>query len=172
MKNAVICLLLIAVGFLGMLAYSQDNTIREQKLSLQDLTAKLQASSTKASLDLQEKCARQARAEFKESGWEKEAMASFINHYDDELNKCFLLVTNTSPSASTPGQFLTNAILTDAFESKAFGMFMTESQKDKKYWEVKPFMCYVVAPSGEQQKCESRGEFDGMIQRYIRQNAQ
>ena len=99
-------------------------------------------------------------------------MAAFINHYDSELNKRFLLVTNTSASTSTPGQLITNAILTDAFEGKGFGMFMWASEKDKKYWEVKPFVCYVVLPSGERQGCQSRDEFDGMIQRYIGPNAQ
>lgn len=39
-----------------------------------------QILSTRANLDLQEKCARQAKVQFKNDGWADEKLAAYTNH--------------------------------------------------------------------------------------------
>jgi hypothetical protein len=58
-----------------------------------ELTAKLEAATKAANLDLQEKCAKGARDEFESQHWT--GITSFTNHYRHTLNKCFIEVKNT-----------------------------------------------------------------------------
>jgi uncharacterized membrane protein (Fun14 family) len=71
MRNIATILLVIAVAVLGLYAYSQHGALRQQQRQLQELTAKLDAAPKTASLELQEKCAKQAREEFLGLGWGK-----------------------------------------------------------------------------------------------------
>src|SRR5262245_11813911 len=47
-------------------------------------------TSNKSSLDLQEKCARQAQNTPARLGWRMESLSIFENHYNARLNKCFV----------------------------------------------------------------------------------
>jgi hypothetical protein len=89
MKSAALVLLIVAVGALGLLLYSQTVVVREQQQQIQELKARLESASKTANLDLQEKCAKQAQEAFKSDGFEKEEGALFSNHYNERLNKCF-----------------------------------------------------------------------------------
>lgn len=71
MRNAAIVLLIVSVGILGLLLYSQNVALREQRRQVQELKGKLESMSKTTSLDLQEKCAKRAREEFLNLGWEK-----------------------------------------------------------------------------------------------------
>jgi hypothetical protein len=115
---------------------------------------------------LQEKCAKRARDEFRDLGWEKDPFASFTNHYNEKLNKCFMLIENTD-AKTTPGAIYTNRGLYDAFERKSFGEYMRSTADGKKYWEAKPFVCNVTQPSGESVTCKSPDEFDELIKIYM-----
>ena len=116
--------------------------------------------------DFQERCAKQAREQFKQLGWDKEPMAGFTNHYNEKMNKCFVLIENTD-AKSSPGTIWTNVVLMDAFEGKELGLYSWHTEKDKKYWEVPPFQCEVTLPSGEKKICNSREEFDELIKVYM-----
>jgi hypothetical protein len=61
------------------------------------LNTKIDARGKTASLELQEKCSKQAREEYAENGWKKEPMASYTNHYKEKMNKCFVLIGSTTP---------------------------------------------------------------------------
>ena len=161
MKNAAIVLLIIAVTAIGIFAYYQFNLLQELKARLE------QPVSTTANLDLQQRCARQAREEFTYEGWDKQPMASFANHYNSDLNKCFLEIENTSQSNTTLDVINISKTLSDAFEGKAFAQYMWQSQKGKKYWEVPPFICTVTLPSGGEKICHSSDEFDELIKVYM-----
>jgi Tfp pilus assembly protein PilV len=91
MKPAI-ALLVLAVGVLCSLAYSQNSALHQQENQVRQLQAKLDAIPKTASIELREKCARQAREEFKLYGWDKEAMAGVVNHYDMRLDKCFMMI--------------------------------------------------------------------------------
>jgi hypothetical protein len=155
-------LLTVVVVFLIWKFRNQRATIADQQKQLTEMKTKLETRSKVSSLDLQEKCAREAFQQFKQDGWDKEPTAGFSNHYDETLNKCFVLIENTD-AKTAPGTIWTNKTLVDAFEGKMFGTYSWHTVKNKKYWEVPPFECRAVLPSGEEKICQSRAEFDELI---------
>jgi hypothetical protein len=159
MKTAAIFVLVVAVIGLGILAYFQEASLRE-------LREKVEHVPKKATLELQEKCARQARQDFIQLGWDKDPLASFSNHYNERLNKCFMLLADTDYKTAAPDVFH-NKHLEDAFEGKVFGEYSWKSQKDKGYWDVPPLECTVTLPSGEQKLCHASEEFDDLIKAYM-----
>jgi hypothetical protein len=170
MRNATIFVLVVAVGALGALgifAYHQEASLREQRLVVQQLTARLASISKTASIDLQQKCARQAREEFTRDGWESRSMAGFTNHYNSELGKCFILIGSTSDAKTPPGTVFENKSLSDAFEGKSYAEYFWHSDTVKKYWEVPPLVCRVTMPSGEERVCHSSDEFDELVKVYM-----
>ena len=84
-------MLLTAVGLCG----CNDTKIFQLEKQNKELTAKLDAVTKQSSLDLQEKCAKQARAEYNAQGMEKEQIAGFANHYNSTVDKCFMEITVT-----------------------------------------------------------------------------
>jgi hypothetical protein len=158
-KNTAIFLLAAAVVALGIFAYSRETSLRE-------LTERVDHASRKASLELQEKCARQARQDFTQLGWDKDSWANFSNHYNERLNKCFVLIESTD-AKTVPGTIFQSKHLEDAFEGKVFGDYSWHTQEGKKYWEVPPSECTVTLPSREQKVCNSSEEFDELIRTYM-----
>ena len=71
---------------------NQDKIARLDKEN-KELAVKLESVAKAASLDMQAKCAQQARVEFKV--WEKDPMADFTNHYNTKVTKCFVEITNS-----------------------------------------------------------------------------
>ena len=145
------------------LLLSACNTEKIAQLEKQnkELAAKLESASKSGILDLQEKCAKQARELFKSDGWEKEKMASFTNHYNQRLNKCFVQVESTHDGTWT------STFVADAFEGKGYGQYYWESVRGKKYWEVPPFRCKVMSLGGEETDCHSDEEFKTAMKQYM-----
>src|SRR5260370_24897783 len=106
-----------------MLLLSACNADRIAQLEKQnkELAAKLEAVSKQTSLDLQERCAKQARAEFKAEGNEKDQMTSFTNHYNARLDTCFMEVTSSAGSGKGKayGPSIYRSV-SDAFEGKSY----------------------------------------------------
>ena len=166
MKNILIVLLFGAVVALSLLAYTQHGTLSRERDQVRQLNAKLEATPKTASLDLQERCATQARREFNELGWNKYQMADFSNHYNVRLNKCFMEITNTDTRSAKP-QILTSKSLSDAFEGKVYGSYVWSTQKGKKYWEVPPLECTVTLLSGDEKVCHSSDEFNELVKQFM-----
>ncbi len=160
MKNTTIFVLLVCVGVLTLFLYSQNTALREQRRQVQELNAKLESMSKTTSLDLQGKCAKQAQEAFKLNGMEKEAMASFQNHYNTKLNKCFVQFNSHKG-------LMTFRTVVDAFEGKDYADYAWQADKVKKYWEVPPFVCRVTLLSGEEKTCRSSDEFDALVKLYM-----
>jgi hypothetical protein len=169
MRNVITLLLIVVGGMLAFIAYSQRRALQEERRLTQQLTTKLSATSTTASLDLQEKCANQAREEFKREGWEelksKGGLNDFSDHFNPKVNKCFVLIESTDPK--NDGTVFVSKTLSDAFEGKLYGEYNWKSDKVKKYWQVPPFMCKVTLPSGEEKICHSDDEFDALVKQYM-----
>jgi hypothetical protein len=170
MKTAAIFFLALTVLALGMFAYHRD---QEHDRVIRGLTTKIDNSQRQADhsqrqadLNLQQKCAEQARKEFTAWGWAKNPMASFENHYNSHLNKCFMLISDMSTVGDTT---FTNKNLSDAFEGRSYAEYMWHTVKDKKYWEVSPSLCKVTLPSGEDTFCQSDVEFDDLINKLYMQ---
>jgi type II secretory pathway pseudopilin PulG len=167
MRDALIVALIMAVCVLGYLLHSQKTVLTEQQQQIHDLEAKFEARATSARLDLQEKCSKQAREDYREDGWNKEPMASFTNHYNEKMNKCFVLIQNTDPAKPDDGTLFVTKTLFDAFEGTSYGEYMWRSDKSKKYWEVAPLHCMVTLLSGAEKACHSSDEFDAMVKPYM-----
>ena len=166
MRDALIMLLLVAVGGLAYFSLSQYAAIKDHERQIRELNAKVESRSKMASLELQEKCSKQAALAYAESGWAKEPAAGYENHYNDKLNKCFVIMQNMD-TKTEKGRVITTKFLSDAFEGKNLGNYFWESDKVKKFWEVAPSMCDVTVPSGEKKVCHSSDEFEELIKVYM-----
>jgi hypothetical protein len=153
-------LLLVALALVAS-GCSTDRLARLEKEN-RDLSAKLEAVTKAANLDLQEKCANQASYAFRELGWKKEPFAAYANHYHPKLNRCFIEIYSTkAPSVSMS--------VSDAFEGKVYAEYFWINAHGKKYWEVRPDTCKVTLLSGDEQTCNSQEEFEQLIKVYMGQ---
>jgi len=80
MRNVLIAILLICVVVLSLTLRSRSNSLERQRRELQQLTA---SKSLSASLELQDKCAQQARQAYREDqiearGFGMQEIASFM----------------------------------------------------------------------------------------------
>ena len=163
-STTTIVLLVVSVGILSLLLYSQTAALREQRRQVQELNAKLESKT--ASLDLQEKCAKQAHEAFKINGFEKDETSAFSNHYNEKLNKCFVQI-ESHDAKTISGTIYENKTISDAFEGKVYAQYAWHSDKVKKYWEVPPSLCKVTLLSGEERICHSSDEFDALVKQYM-----
>ena len=175
-KTGIIIILSMFVGILFLIVHSQANALRLERVKANELNDKLASLPEIISLDNQEKCARQADEAFKRDGWNKRDGAFFVNHYNGKLGKCFVYIEHTGVIASSvsllepipnPEDIWTTKEVLDAFEGKPYADYMWHMDKIKQYWEVPPFECWAILPSGEKKVCHSPGEFDSMIQEYM-----
>lgn len=155
-----ISILLAAVIGLGVLAVQQATMIREQQIQL---VAANDRSKVEA-LGLQAKCAQQAKAEWAEMGYKANDMATYRNHYNTRLNRCFM---HFESRIITDGVGWDNRSVVDAFEHVGYASYMWKTVPDKKFADVPPVICTVQKASGEEQVCQSRDEFDNLIKAYM-----
>lgn len=161
-------LLLIVVVALVALASWQAMVIRAQDEKLSTLASDASAAKERiasASFERQQKCSAQARKEFMQSGFkDNDPLASYQNHYNVKLNKCFAAFTSTAIVGRT---VTTVRTVFDAFEGKDYGSYISHNPGDKKYWEVVPSKCEVIQPSGVAQACHSDDEFSVLAKVYM-----
>lgn len=148
-------LLIIAVGILGVLAYTQSVALRQQRRQVQEPTKT-------ASLELQEKCAKQAREYL--SQFENKNLVDTQNHYNVGLNKCFV---ETQSESFELGNRVESKVLTDAFEGKDYGTFIFISKPNQSDYLVPPVECEVMLPSKGETVCKSSDEFDALVNQYM-----
>ena len=167
LPNSPVLRALLSVSMFLLSACNTDKLAQLEKQN-KDLAAKLEAVTKQTNLDLQEKCAKQARTEFTAQGWKKEDMTSYTNHYNSKVDKCFMEVTNSSGSGTGKSYVPTvYRILSDAFEGKVYGEYFWQNGTGKKYWEVPPLMCKVTSLKGEETFCKSTEEFDELIKQFM-----
>lgn len=123
-----------------------------------ELAAKVDALTNASKLALQDKCAKQAQAVFKQIGGEKEPNANYMNHYSKKLDKCFVEIFRADLSKPP---FTLNVQVRDAFEGRTYGEFFEEG--------FKPGICQAELPSGERQICRSQLGFDELVKVYMEQ---
>ncbi len=158
--------LAIAGLLLSGIACNQDEITRLKREN-RELAAKLEAMQKASTLDAQAKCAQQARVEFNAQGWSKSDMATFTNHYNQKLNKCFMETVVVHQSEP----FVPNTYRTviDAFEGKVYTDYFWENTEGKKYWEVAPFECKVTTVAGEEVRCKTAEEYEALIKQFMGQ---
>jgi len=166
MRNTLLAALILSVVILGLCQFFNIREIRKAQRQIEDLNSKLEAMSKTVSLDVQEKCAKQALEEFRRQGYTTHPYADFSDHFNPKFNKCFMEIADTQ-SSSVKGQILGSRALTDAFEGKVYGNYIFSTQKGKQFWEVPPLECYVVKLSGEQEHCHSFEEYQSLAKQYL-----
>ena len=150
-------------------ASAQEDKIARLEKENKELATKLDAALKTANLDMQAKCAQEARLVYNESGLkreEKDAWSDYTNHYNRRLNKCFVMFDTSQWHGS--GFTVYKSVL-DAFEGRGYGEYFWSNPRDKPAWEVKPTVCRVTLLSGEHKDCESVEEFEQLIKVYMEQ---
>ena len=88
--------------------------------------------------------------------------ATFTNHNNLTLNKCFMEMHLASPEP-----LVVSRRVVDAFEGKIYAEYLWTNPQGKQYWEVEPTLCSVTGVSGEETACTSSEEFDQLIKQYM-----
>lgn len=126
-------------------------------------------------MELQDKCSKQALLEFKEGGWDKHEyqadnkMASFTNHYNVTLNKCFMEVDYRDSTEVTQDGVMRvwNREILDAYERKDYAEFTLMPRPGKSRWETDPTDCHIVKADGTMQWRKSEEEFNQLIKQLM-----
>jgi uncharacterized membrane protein (Fun14 family) len=162
MRNITMLLLVIAVAVLGLYAYHQRGVLRQQQRQLQELNAKLRATTNITNIELQVRCAKQAQ----------EFLSQFITfdlvetraHFSEGFNKCFV---ETRTVRFDSGNRSESGVLQDAVEGRDYGSYIFTSERNKADSAAPPVVCKVMLPSGERKTCHSLEEFDALAKQYM-----
>ena len=126
-------------------------------------------------LDLQERCAAQAKAAFvdwsnddklsaQKLGGSEAFPSDYQNHFNTKLGKCLMLIEATH----TLGKQISNTVmLTDANERRTYAYYLWISREAKKYWEVAPTSCELIPTLSQKTNCTTREEFDAFVAKYM-----
>ena len=127
------------------------------------------------SLEQLEKCATEAqktfqvdsykdRVEFGQCGM-KTISDGYQSFYNTKINRCLILRTKTFDFR---GEIATSKHLYDANERSEYAWYLWTTQKDKKFWGVKPIDCEFITTYGQQRFCTSDVEFGAFVMEYMR----
>lgn len=126
------------------------------------------AQQVHSSLSDQKMCAAQAKKFFMETDYSNDSKHplknEFTSHYDAPKKVCYVRINYTT---QTPGkaEISVGQYVFDAFEGRGLASYIWISQKDKKFWEVKPVECWVKPVGGTKANCASSEEFEGEVER-------
>jgi hypothetical protein len=163
-----------ALFFCLLLVIGCDTGERMTRLEKQtaDLKADVEKDRSVRDLDLQAKCAKDARAWFNEnwsSSRDKDTvLLDFTNHYNVKLNKCFILVEfhYKSHFADAGGDSWTNNIeLTDVYENNQYGRFA-----ENHYTYLKPQFRTereVINCDAKDGECKTLDDFQNLTRPYM-----
>jgi hypothetical protein len=153
MKGAVFVLI---VAVLAMAVWNSTLSTKLTRLekSVAELDLKSTQKATATGLELQAKCAEQARKQFIDGGYLTMPLTGYESHYNSDLNKCAIQIN--SIDGKTAGR--TRSVF-DAFEGKEYGSVYTVRGDT--------MFCTVKLPSGESKRCQSHEEFDNLVKVYM-----
>ena len=148
-----------------MLGCNADRIARLEKQN-SELEAKLDSLSKAASLDVQAKCAQQARVVFSESGLspKKDALAGYTDHYNQRLNKCFVKLNSMEATGKAA---ITYMLVQDAFEGKQYAEYYGSHMPGRPTDDATPNVCTITQQGGEEKECHSSKEFEESIRVYM-----
>ena len=152
MRDAAIILLIVAVGILGYFVHSMSANLADQQRQISDLTTKGRSST----LELQDKCAKQAASFFK-NRYEQGTAATYESHYSRQLDRCFAMVYDQHIYSSSDGHtVMMGQNLYDTFDGTDLGAFVSSIDTDKNSQSA---YCFFRLPSGEEKKCSAQDEY-------------
>ena len=160
--------LLASLVLLG-LATACDTSDRIGRLEKQnqELQAEIKKGQATADYDLQAKCSKDARVWFNEN-WKRDKdtlLLDFTNHYNKELNKCFLVV-EYHYRLGLEGTWVNDVELYDVYENSKVGTFGEDHIVSKKpAFETRDVM--VDCELFDVRKCKTLEEFNGLVRPYM-----
>lgn len=163
----IVAALACGIFAIGVFVFRQNAMLKSQAAQIFAINAELseQRKLPKAQpLDLQIKCAEQARVAFLQAGYKQPDIADYQSHYNAKLGRCIIETQNTSSQGK---ELFTFRNVYDAVERRDFGTYVWRADPVRKYWEVAPFQCEVDAADGEKQLCHSEEEFSKLVQTYL-----
>lgn len=173
MKSAVAVLLAIAL-VLAWLLNAEVATNAQQRNQIAELTSKLGDKTARENLELQEKCALQAKKIYNDPLYKAEdrdklggPFQDYQSHYNAKLKKCFVTLQFHQ---STPSGYATwSEGLSDAFERRDYATYLwiASEAKDKKNWMVQPFTCKLMHSSSNERECQSLEEYKAFVATYM-----
>jgi hypothetical protein len=158
MKRSLAALSLIAAFMVGGWLYAH-NAAAGRRTAVADRS---QASPSR--VDDQEKCAEQAREEFRRAGWDRGQRAKSSDHYSATLKKCFIEFDLIL--ADDRGDVDVIQLLSDA-DGREYATYAMAASRGGKQSETLPTVCEVALPSGEQIECSSLEQFSEYIKGYM-----
>jgi hypothetical protein len=165
MRDFFVALLSIAVVVLGFAVWTQEQAIQRQGNELHDLSTDKGATTQATALDLQAKCANQADETYKEGGWQGDNYASYSDHYNSALGKCFILIENTDLKTNPNGEYKSESLY-DAFELRDYGDYLELTYYDLTKAPVLG-ECMITQPDGTQASCQTEGEFKKAVEYFM-----
>ena len=172
--RAVIAALLLVAGVLAWQLTSEVKKNSQLRGEVEQLTKKLTDKSRLEGLQLQEKCAEQAKKVFNEFVSKNAPqkldldLDNYQSHYNTKLGKCFVHIRSTRMfNQPGPVTMSINRFLMDAYEQKVYAGYSWMSRLDKKSSEVPPITCNLIASSGSAQICKSEDEYNAFVATYI-----
>ena len=169
MKAVAIALLILVIG-LGWRLNAEVENSAKLRGNLENVHAQLADKSKTESLQLQEKCGAQAEKVFHSLGYKDQQqnlnVDVYQSHYNREMGKCFVAIESTDMTTA-PGKQAVSRYLFDAFEQREYAEYHWLSSDNKKYWEVKPFICELIESSNSVQVCKSDEEYKAFVAKYI-----
>jgi len=167
MKIKLIFLLLaiMLIGCSDNSIFPSSKIIKEMKKEINDLRAKVNAIqhaqniiNAKLQYELQERCAKCAAESFKTAYGKESMLRHYTNHYNNKLNKCFILVTEIIlPDKKDPkSHYGLSKLLYDVNEHKEYASFYEFTDIHKNMY------CKVL-----DKLCSSEAEWDNLVKPYM-----
>jgi hypothetical protein len=140
------------------------------------VTVMCTTSARSQSLDLQEKCASQARKTFEELQNEDKANQSpllepgavvgdYQSHYNTKLNRCLLLITRWNSYSKPNSVVISSRFLIDANERRYYASHV--EQRLVKEATSSMVSCELTPRIFEKVPCKARGDFDAFVAPYM-----
>lgn len=159
MRLIILILLAAAIG-LGVLASQQAVTIKEQQGQLAAANDRRKSEA----LGLQSQCSKQAKVAWLDGDYSDNPMASYENHYNATLNKCFIYMRSYKIIS---GNGYDNRTLIDALENKSYGLYILHVMNGNGEGRLRPVKCTVQTVAGEVVDCESQADFEARVKPYM-----
>jgi hypothetical protein len=164
-----IFLLLPLVFFVACTNQKDKDRIAELEKQVKELKEQSHQQQKSAGLDSQQQCSEGAHKTYISQGWdkpEKGAFNSYTNHFNENLNRCFIEI-NSSQVMPSEGRIFSSRQLSDAFEGKMYSEIYINKLKTDLPGSLPVFKCDLTSLTGESKSCSSVAEYEHFIKQYM-----
>ena len=156
----------------------QQSTIDQQQRKIEELVSETASvpppgrtsEDARADVDLQEKCAAAAQKRFVDRSLKDNPFASFTNHFNKGLGKCFVEIQLVFNPKGDLGHVTNSKDMSDAYEGKEYADYHWYGETGKNYGQGPPSICWMM-PDGDEasrRNCKNEAEFDAFVSMYMK----